>query len=105
VGVDHGAVIEGVDPVGAENQDDVGVELTDEATVAPEGIGVALGEALLLAPGEGLQDEQASGRAVEVPGPPLARWSSRECGWYCCRTQTSLIPLLAQLLSGKSISR
>jgi len=39
----------------------------------PQGIGVALGEALLLAAGEGLQQQQPAVGAVEVPRPAVGQ--------------------------------
>jgi hypothetical protein len=105
VGVDQVPVVEAVDGISAEHEDDAGVELGDEAVVAPQGVGVAMGEAGLLEARERVEDEETSLVRSRSQGRPLARCSSIDCGWYCWIIQTSSISLSAQLLSGKSMRR
>jgi hypothetical protein len=67
------AVVEPVDVVGAEHQDDLGVVLGDQPPVAPDGVGVALVEAVLLGPELGREQPQPPVGPVEVPGPAVGQ--------------------------------
>jgi hypothetical protein len=70
----HLTVVEPVDVVGAEDQDDLGVVLGDQLAVAPDGVGVALVEAVLLPrPELGWEQPQASVGPVQVPGATVGQ--------------------------------
>ena len=71
VAVEQEAVVELVDVVGAEDEEDVGIELADQRALPVERVGVPLGEApLLLAVLAliGREDLEPAVGAVEVPG-------------------------------------
>ena len=104
MGVDHVAVVQGVDAAGIDHEDNVGVELGDEPAVAPQGIGVPVREAPL-GPGEGVEDQQPALRAVQVPWSTVGQVVLERLRLVLLGHQASSIPLLAQLLSGKSMSR
>jgi hypothetical protein len=69
----HLAVVEPVDVVGAQDQHDLGIVLGDRLAVAPDGVGVALVEAVLLGPQLGREQAQAPVGPVQVPGPAVGQ--------------------------------
>jgi hypothetical protein len=70
----HLAVVEPVDVVGAEDEHDLGVALGDQLAVAPDGVGVALMEpVLLLGPELGREQAQAPVGPIQVPGPAVGQ--------------------------------
>jgi len=70
--LDQRAVVLRVHGVRAEHDQRLGTELADQRAVAPQRVGGALLEALALVVTEArLEQQQAAGRAVEVPRPPV----------------------------------
>ena len=104
MGLDHLAVVQLVDRVGADHDERVGVVLADQVRLPPQQVGGAADPAAAVGALERRQHHQAR-RSVRSRshGRPLARWSDSDVGWYCTDTQTSAMPECWQLLSGKSI--
>jgi hypothetical protein len=71
VGVDHLAVVQLVDGVGADDDERVGIESPDEFGVAPERVGGAGVPAAAVGALERGKGEQAAEGAVEVPRPAV----------------------------------
>ena len=74
------AIVQLVHRVGTDDDQSLGTKLPDHRGVAPQGVGGSLVPAAALVPLMRMQDEEATGRSIEVPGPTVGKVIGQRAG-------------------------